>query len=85
MAFALWIMSLLVNSNTIEEMSNIWEHICIVLLSPTQNTSFSVSISCLSHAADAINKDPDKDNFIIRNIKVDSNGQYQYSTGLDQV
>ncbi|CAM4830307.1 unnamed protein product [Rotaria magnacalcarata] len=84
-AFALWIMSLLVNSNTVEEMASMWEHICTVLLSPTQNTAYSVSISCLSYAADNVNNDPDKDNFIIRNVKVDSKGEYQYSSTLDQI
>ncbi len=85
MAFALWIMSLLVNSNTIEEMTAIWEHICTVLLSPTQNSSYSISISCLSNAADHMNKDPNKENFIIKNIKVDSKGACQYPTAFDQV
>ncbi|CAF1397709.1 unnamed protein product [Rotaria sp. Silwood1] len=83
--FALWIISLLVNSNTLEEMCGIWEHICIVLLSPIQNTSYSLSISCLSTAADNINKDPDKDNFIVRNVKVDSKGECQYSTMFDEI
>ena len=49
-------MSLLVNSNTIEEMDSIWEHIYTVLLSRTQNASYSVSISCLSYAVDNIIK-----------------------------
>ncbi|CAF4316724.1 unnamed protein product [Rotaria socialis] len=84
-AFALWIMSLLVNSNTVEKMASMWEHTCTVLLSPTQNTAYSVSISCLSYAADNVNNDPDKDNFIIRNVKVDSKGEYQYSSTLGQI
>ncbi|CAF4746080.1 unnamed protein product, partial [Rotaria magnacalcarata] len=84
-AFVLWTMSLLVNSNTVEEMASMWEHICAVLLRPTQITAYSVSISCLSHAADNVNNDSDKDNFIIRNVKVDSKGEYQYSSTLDQV
>jgi len=78
-------MSLLVNSNTIEEISVIWEHICTVLLSPTQNASYSISISFLSNAADNINNDPDKENFIIRNVKVDSTGVCQYSATFEQV
>ncbi|CAF1324255.1 unnamed protein product [Adineta steineri] len=82
--FALWIISLLVNSNTVEEMSGIWEHICTVLLSPTQNASYSVSISCLSNAADNINKDPNKNNFVIKNVNVDSVGVCQYPTTFDQ-
>ncbi|CAM4935949.1 unnamed protein product [Rotaria socialis] len=64
-AFVLWTMSLLVNSNTVEEMASMWEHIC-------------------AYAADNVNNDPDKDNFIIRNVKVDSKGEYQYSSTLDQ-
>jgi hypothetical protein len=78
-------MSLLVNSNTVEEMGSIWEHICTVLLSPTQNASYSISISWLSNAADALNKNPNKNNFIIRNVKVDSKGVCQYPTTFDQV
>jgi hypothetical protein len=83
--FALWLMSLLLNSNTLEEMGGIWEHICVILLSPTQNSSYSVSISCLSDAADNINKDPNKENFVIKNVKVDSKGVCQYPTTFDQV
>jgi hypothetical protein len=78
-------MSLLVNSNTIEEMGGIWEHICTVLFSPTQNVSYSVSISCLSSAADNINKDPNKDNFITRNVRVDAKGLCRYPATFDQV
>ncbi len=85
MPFALWLMSLLINSNTIHEMGIIWEHICTVLLSPTQNSSYSISISWLSNAADHINKDPNKDNFIVRNVKVDTKGVCQYPTTFDQV
>jgi len=66
-------------------MSSIWEHICTVLLSPTQNASYSISISWLSNAADNMNKDPNKNNFIIKNVKVDSKGVCQYPTTLDQV
>jgi len=83
--FALWIMSLLINSNSIEEMAGIWEHVCTVLLSPTQNSSYSISISCLSNAADNMNKDPNKDNFIIKNVKVDSKGVCRYPTTFNQV
>jgi hypothetical protein len=78
-------MSLLINSNSIEEMGILWEHICTVLLSPTQNSSYSISISFLSNAADNINKDPDKENFISRNVQVDSTGLCQYPTSFDQV
>lgn len=85
MPFSLWLMSLLINSNTIQEMTVIWEHICTVLLSPTQNSSYSISISCLSNAADNMNKDPNKENFINKNVQVDSKGVYQYQTTFDEV
>lgn len=85
MPFALWLISLLLNSNTIQEMGGIWEHICTVLLSPTSNSSYSVSISCLSNAADNINKDPNKDNLVTKNVKVDSKGVCQYPITFDQV
>jgi hypothetical protein len=78
-------MSLLLNSNTIEEMSEIWEHICTVLLSPTQNLSYSISISWLSNAADNMNKDPNKENFITKNVKLDPMGVCQSSSKFDQV
>ena len=77
--------SLLVNSNTLEEMGSIWEHICTVLLSPTQNASYSVSVSWLSAAADGISKDPNKSNFVVRNVKVDAAGVCQHSATFDQV
>jgi hypothetical protein len=78
-------MSLLINSNSIEEMGVIWEHICTVLLSPTQNLSYSISISFLSNAADNINKDPNKENFIFRNVQVDPSGVCQYTPSFDEV
>ncbi|CAF0810132.1 unnamed protein product [Rotaria sordida] len=73
------------NSDTMEEMNGIWEYICVVLLSPKQNASFLVSISCLCCAADNINKDPKKDNFIVRNVQVNAQGECRYSTALDQI
>ena len=78
-------MSLLINSNTLEELSSLWEHICVVLLSPTKNASYSLSISHLSSAADNINKDPNKENFILKHVQVDPNGACQYSNRYDQV
>ena len=83
--FALWMMSLLINSNTIEEMSALWERICVVLLSPTGNLSYSLSMSRLSAAADNISKDPNKENFILKNVQVNSGSTCQYSTTHDQV
>ncbi|CAF1130482.1 unnamed protein product [Rotaria sordida] len=68
-----------------EEMNSIWEYICVVLLNPKQNASFLVSISCLCCAADNINKDPNKDNFIARNVQVNVQGECRYSTALDQI
>lgn len=78
-------MALLINSNTIEEMAAIWEHICIVLLSPTQNSSYSISISYLSNAADNMNKDPNKENFISKNVQVDATGVCQHTSSFDEV
>ena len=66
-------------------MSSLLEHICVVLLSPTKNSSYSLSISRLSFAADNINKDPNKENFILKNVRVDSQGACQYSDRYDQV
>jgi hypothetical protein len=53
----MWLMALLINSNTLEEMSIIWRNMCIVLLSPSQNDQFKISISTLSKMDDNMNKD----------------------------
>jgi hypothetical protein len=37
--FAMWLMALLVNSNTLDEMIVVWQNICIILISPNQNVS----------------------------------------------
>ncbi len=71
----MWLMALLINSNTLEEMSIIWRNICIVLLSPSQNDQFKISLSTLSKMADDMNKDPDKTNFILQNVSVTTKGQ----------
>jgi hypothetical protein len=71
----MWLMALLVNSNTLEEMTIIWRNICVVLLSPSQNDQFKISLSILSKMADDMNKDPDKTNFILKNVSVTSKGQ----------
>ncbi|CAF1544643.1 unnamed protein product, partial [Didymodactylos carnosus] len=67
-------MALLINANTLHEMGSLFEHICTVLLCPTQNPSYSLSISILSKAADQMNKDPDKQNFIFDSVTVHKNG-----------
>ena len=72
----MWLVALLVNSNTLEEMASIWRHICIILLSPSQNNHFKISLSTLSKMADDMNQDPDKTNFVLQNVSVTSKGQY---------
>jgi hypothetical protein len=72
----MWLMALLINSNTLEEMSIIWRNICIVLLSPSQNDQFKISISTLSKMADDMNKNPDKTNFVLQNVSVTPKGQF---------
>lgn len=72
----MWLMALLINSNTLEEMGIIWRNICVVLLSPSQNDQFKISISTLSKMADDMNKDPDKTNFVLQNVSVTSKGQF---------
>ena len=71
----MWLVALLVNSNTLEEMGTIWRNICIVLLSPSQNDQFKLSLSTLSKMADDMNKDPDKTNFILQHVSVSAKGQ----------
>jgi hypothetical protein len=56
-------------------MSIIWRNMCIVLLSPSQNDQFKISISTLSKMADNMNKDPDKTNFVLQHVSVTSKGQ----------
>ena len=71
----MWLVALLVNSNTLEEMGTIWRNICIVLLSPSQNDQFKLSLSTLSKMADDMNKDPDKTNFILQHVSISAKGQ----------
>lgn len=66
-------------------MTKNWEHICVVLLSPTQNSSYSISISWLSNEANNINKDPNKINFITQNVQVNSNGLCEYASTFADV
>lgn len=69
-------MALLVNSNILEEMSVVWQHICTVLLSPTQNNHFKISISTLSKMANEMNQDPDKTSFVRQHVSVSSKGEF---------
>lgn len=71
----MWLTALLVNSNTLEEMSMVWGDICNVLLSPTQNNHFKISISTLSKMANEMNQDPDKTNFVLQHVAVSSKGE----------
>lgn len=73
--FAMWLVALLVNSNTLDEMIIVWRNICIVLISPSQNDQFKMSISLLSKMAEEMNANPDKTNFVLRNVVVTSKGQ----------
>lgn len=83
--FALWLMSLMINANTLEEMADVWAHICTVLLSPNQNSAFSLSISWLSTAADNVNKDPNKANFVNKNVRVNAQGVCHCAETYEQV
>ena len=83
--FAMWLMSLMINANTLEEMADVWAHICTVLLSPNQNSAFSLSISWLSTAADNVNKDPNKANFVNKNVRVNAQGVCRYAGTFEQV
>ncbi len=40
----MWLVALLVNSNTLYEMIIVWRKICIVLLSVNQNDQFTMSL-----------------------------------------
>ena len=66
----MWLVALLVNSNTLDEMSVVWRHICIVLSSPNQNDQFKISLSTLSKMADEMNGNPEKTNFVLQNVSV---------------
>ncbi|CAF1364689.1 unnamed protein product [Adineta steineri] len=70
--FGMWLMALLVNSNTLDEMIVIWRNICFVLLSPNQNDRFKMAISTLSKLAEQMNGDPEKTNYILQNVTVTS-------------
>ena len=68
-------MALLVNSNILDEMIIIWRNICIVLLSTNQNDQFKISLSTLSKMADQMNGDPEKTNFVLQGVSVNTKGQ----------
>ena len=71
----MWLMALLVNSNTLNEMAVIWQHVCMVLLSPSQNDHFKICLSTLAKLAEEMNGDPDKTNYILQNVSVTSKCQ----------
>ena len=71
----MWLVALLVNSDTLDEMSTVWRHICIVLSSPSPNDQFKISHSTLSKMADEMNGDPEKTNFVFQNVSVSQKGQ----------
>ncbi|UJR13060.1 hypothetical protein I4U23_000086 [Adineta vaga] len=73
--FGMWLMALLVNSSTLDEMIIVWENICIVLISTNQNDRFKMSLSLMSQMADKMNKDPDQTNDVLKNVTVTSKAQ----------
>ena len=79
----MWLVALLVNSNTLDEMSVVWRHICIVLSSPNQNDQFKISLSTLSKMADEMNGHPEKTNFVFQNVSVSQKGQCTSSMDSD--
>ena len=79
----MWLAALLVNSNTLDEMGTIWRNICIVLLSPSLNDQFKLSLSTLSKMADEMNKDPDKTNFILQHVSISAKGHCSSSMDIE--
>ncbi|CAM4940035.1 unnamed protein product [Rotaria socialis] len=82
-SFGMWLMALLVNSNTLDEMMIIWRNICIVLLSTNQNDQFKISLSTLSKMADQMNGDPEKTNFVLQNVSVTTKGHCSSTINAD--
>ncbi|CAF2060447.1 unnamed protein product, partial [Rotaria magnacalcarata] len=72
--FGMWLMALLVNCNKLDEIIIIWRNICIVIMSPSQNDQFKMSLSVLSKLADQMNGDPEKKNFVLQNVSVTAKG-----------
>ncbi|CAF3851389.1 unnamed protein product, partial [Rotaria magnacalcarata] len=82
--FGMWLMALLVNCNTLDEMIIIWRNICIVLMSPSQNDQFKMSLSVLSKLADEMNGDPEKKNFVLQNVSVTAKGHITNAIKIDK-
>ena len=61
----------------------IWQNICVVLISPNQNDRFKISLSLLSKMADEMNADPDKTNFVLKNVLVTPKGQITSSLEMN--
>jgi len=76
-------MALLVNSNTLDEMVIVWRNICIVLTSPNRNDHFKISLSTLAKLAEEMNGDPDKTNFVLKNVSVTPQGQVTSALEMD--
>jgi len=79
----MWLMALLVNSNTLSGMSVVWKNVCIVLLSPSQNDQFKISLSTLSKLAHEMNSDSNKSNFLLKNVSVTSKAQLTSAIDLE--
>jgi hypothetical protein len=79
----MWLMALLVNSNILDEMIIAWRNICIVLISPNQNDHFKMSMSLLAKMAEEMNGDPDKTNFVLKNVLVSPQGQITSTMDID--
>jgi hypothetical protein len=81
--FGMWLVALLVNSNTLDEMAIVWRNICIVLISPSQNDQFKMSLSLLSKMAEEMNANPDKTNFVLKDVVVTPKGQVNSNLPTD--
>jgi len=79
----MWLVALLVNSNTLTEMTIVWKNICIVLISTNQNDKFKMSLSLLSQMADQMNKDPDKTNEVLKSVTVTLKGQLKSNLDIN--
>ena len=77
----MWLMALLVNSNTLDEMFIVWRNICILLLSVNQNDHFKICSSLLSKMADQMNANSGTANFVLQNVTL--NGKAQFTSNLD--
>ena len=77
----MWLMALLVNSNTLDEMIIVWRNICILLLSVNQNDHFKIFSSFLSKMANQMNDNSDRSNLNLQNVTL--NGKAQLTSNLD--